>query len=457
MKPVVGQSAKTTVGAKCDGATLMSLLVPQDHADGQGLPAWLRERRAEWRSLAAMVTLPTARDEEWRFTSLTPLLARRFVVARSEERIEHSSLTSLVSGQGDGARLVFVNGVFESRLSTPDLDEPGVEAVVLSRTRGAPPAWVAAHFRREVNRHTDVCAILNNACFRDAVCIRVAPGAVLRRPVHLIFVTHLHSELLAVHPHVFVSLGTSATASICEHHLGVGAGAYLTNPFTRLEIGDGARLEYIRVQNELLDGFHLGSCSLHQMRDSCVTARLLSLGGALVRQELEGSLEGPDAVCTLGGLSIGERHQHLDTHLRIVHRAPRTTSREVFKAVLSGQSRGVFSGRIIVQPAAQKTDAKQSNMNLLLSDDSRSYSRPQLEIYADDVKCTHGATAGRLNEEALFYLRSRGLPLAAARSLLVHAFAADILSEIGCAALRRRLEAALRAKLTSGLGVGELP
>jgi len=282
--------------------------------------------------------------------------------------------------------------------------------------------------------------------------VRIADGVTLERPIHIVHVatdSAASEGPRATHSRTLVAAGRGARATLVESFVGAGAATYLTNGVTEVELGDDAALEHCRVQLESERAYHVAHVDSRQGARSRYSAHHVSLGGLLVRSEIRAVLAGPGASCTLDGLYATAGAQHLDNHTILDHAAPHCDSRETFKGVLLGRSRTVFHGRIVVRPGAQRTDAKQSNRNLLLSAGALAQTRPQLEIYADDVKCTHGATIGRLNDDALFYLRSRGIAAEAARALLVEAFLAEVLERLGVEPLRRFLEARLAERLAA--------
>jgi Fe-S cluster assembly protein SufD len=245
---------------------------------------------------------------------------------------------------------------------------------------------------------------------------------------------------VALHPRNLIVCGHGSEVKIIESYVGLGAGVYLQNPVTEISAAPGSVIEHYRIQREGGAAFHVGALAARLERDSNFVSHQLTLGGGLVRNDLQVVLGGEGADCTLNGLYLTDNEQHVDNHTQIDHARPRCASREFYKGILRGRARGVFNGKIIVRKSAQKTDARQTNKNLLLSDEAVVNSQPQLEIHADDVKCSHGSTIGQLDRDALFYLRARGIGEEDARRLLSYGFAADILSRMRVAALRARLE-----------------
>ncbi|NUQ50046.1 MAG: Fe-S cluster assembly protein SufD, partial [Phycisphaerae bacterium] len=293
-------------------------------------------------------------------------------------------------------------------------------------------------------------AALNTALFRDGAFVHVGRGRVLERPIELVFVSTGDGGPSACFPRNLVIAEEGAQATIVERYVGLGEVATFTSTVTELIAGDGAVVDHYRIQAEPGHAFHYSLNRVQTGRSANVRSGTFTFGGRLVRNDAHATLEGEGGDCTLNGLFVTRGQQHVDSHLRVEHAAPRCHSWEYYKGILDERSSGVFTGRIYVHPGAQKTDAKQTNKNLLLSREARIDTKPQLEIFADDVKCTHGATIGQLDADAVFYLRSRGIAEAAARSLLVYAFAAESLDAIRVAPLRRQMLAMLLDRLPQG-------
>jgi Fe-S cluster assembly protein SufD len=287
---------------------------------------------------------------------------------------------------------------------------------------------------------------LNGAFFRDGALIRIAADATTA-PIHLVFVAS-SSDGMVAHPRNIIVAGRHAQATIIESYVAADERAYFTNAVTEVILGDGARVTHYKVQSESTSAFHVGTIQARQARSSYYESFCFTTGGDLSRTNVYTVLEGDSAECVLNGLYLADGTQHTDHQTYVEHIAPNCPSHELYKGILDGRSHGVFNGKVYVHPEAQKTDGKQSNNNLLLSDHARVDTKPQLEIFADDVKCTHGATVGRLDETALFYLRSRGLSNTVARKLLTYAFAADVLERLRLAPLREALEARVLERFT---------
>jgi Fe-S cluster assembly protein SufD len=325
-----------------------------------------------------------------------------------------------------------------------------VQVISLGSAMQAGSGVVERHVGRYVDYEDQAFAALNTALMEDGALIHIRKDAVVEQSIHLLFVSTTKGAKQVTHPRNLIVAEANSQATIVESYVGLNGDAYFTNAVTELVAGENAVLDHYKIERESVAAFHIATLRIHQERNSNVTSHAVSLGGALVRNDIHTVLDGEGCECTLNGLYMIVGSQHVDNHLLVDHAKPHCNSRENFKGILDQNSRGVFSGRIIVRQDAQKTDAKQSNMSLLLSEGAQVESKPQLEILADDVKCTHGATIGQISEEAIFYLRSRGISEEAARSLLVYAFAQERVEQIRIDALRTQLEALLFAKLQQG-------
>jgi Fe-S cluster assembly protein SufD len=301
------------------------------------------------------------------------------------------------------------------------------------------------------DRHPFVA--LNTAFFADGALVEVPAGAIVEGPIHLLFVAADASSgrSLMVHPRVRIVLGANSQASVVETYAGSSAAKYFTNTVTDIVLGENAVLDHYKLQYESATAYHMGALSIHAQRSATCASHSISMGGALVRNDIVAVLDGEGIDCALNGLYVADAERLVDHHTTIDHARPHCGSREIYKGILADRARGVFNGKIVVRPDAQKTDAKQTNRALLLSEDAVINTKPQLEIFANDVKCTHGAAVGQIDEEALFYIRSRGLSDAEARRLLIHAFAADVLDRVPLAAVRSGVELRLQQQLARAL------
>ena len=410
-------------------------------------PAWLQAMRRQAIARFAELGFPTLRQEEWRLTNVAP-------VAQGSFRWPESDPDAVAPGLlgphvfDAAARLVFVDGRFSPRLSSvgelPSGTIVASLAEVLAREPERLEPWLARFAK--FDRHPFVA--LNTAFLRDGAFVYVPRGAVTG-PIHLLFLSSGEEgqPTLSFPRNLFVA-GEGSQTAIVETY--AGEGSYFTAPVTEMVAGPGAVIDHYKVQRESLGAFHLATFQVQGERASVPSSHSISIGGALVRNDVNAVLDGEGIDCILNGLYFGDGRQVVDNHMRVEHAKPHCASHELYKGVLDGKSRAVFNGLIHVHKGAQKTDAKQSNKNLLLSKDAVANSNPQLEIFADDVKCTHGSTVGQLDDDAIFYLRSRGIGAEAARSLLTYAFASDIVERIKVEPVRRDLEEFLFARLPMG-------
>jgi Fe-S cluster assembly protein SufD len=385
--------------------------------------------------------LPTLHDEEWRFTNLAPLAQTRFCLARPG--VGASASFKAMPLPADGHRLVFINGGYAHELSAPP---PGLAfAGSLASALAAPTEAVTHHLARYAAFEEHAFTALNTALFRDGALLVIPEETVVEDPIHIIFHSMDSAGPIVTHPRCLIVIGRHSEITLVESYTGAADGAYFTNAVTEIVVGEGASVDHYKLQEESLRAFHVATLQVQQERSSKFSSHFISFGGRLVRNEVNAVLAAPGIESTLNGLYMGAGTQHIDNHTVIDHAQPHCTSHELYKGILKDQAKGVFNGKIFVRQDAQKTDAKQTNQTLLLSDDATINTKPQLEIYADDVKCTHGATVGQLSEDALFYLCSRGIGKDAARALLTYAFANDVVGRIKVGSVRRRLEETLLA------------
>ncbi len=415
-----------------------------------GQPDWLLPvRKAAFARFSAL-GLPTTKHEEWRYTNVARIAATPFQVPdHSADFITPSDLAPFCF-ETKGCRLVFVNGRFDASLSNLGALADGVTVDSLAAAVKKNAAAVEPHLARHARCEDHAFAALNTALMQDGAFVHIAKGRIVASPIHLLYLSTASPEPTVCHPRNLIVLEENSQATIVETYAAIDDNVYFTNAVTEIIARENAIVDHCKIALESDRAFHIATLQIHQERASNVSSHAVSLGGALVRNNIRTLLDGEGAECTLNGLYFVSGDRHVDNHLTVVHAKPHCDSREFFKGILDDKSRGVFSGRIIVRKDAQKTDAKQTNQSMLLSPDAQIQSKPQLEILANDVKCTHGATVGQVNEQALFYLRSRGLTLAAARNLLVYAFAAESLEEIQIEPLRSQLNERLLERLPHG-------
>jgi Fe-S cluster assembly protein SufD len=419
-----------------------------------GGPAWLREVRERGARGFRAAGLPHGKLEAWRFTSLQGLAPN--AVARADERAggDGKALLASVGLPAAEPRLVLVDGRLREPLCSRGSLPPAVVATSLARSWAERPELV----RGRLGAHPDVeqhaFGSLNTALMEDGVLLHVPAGVVIEQPIHLVFLSDSPGAGVMSHPRVLIVAGEGARFTVAEHWLG-GDDFYVANGVAELYLADGAQVEHYALQAHGARAFHFGAIFSEQGARSKLKLHGLSLGAQLARTEIHSRLVGEGASIDLGGLSMLGGTQLSDVHSIVEHAVPGCETMERFKAILDGHSRGVFAGRIRVLPGAQKTQAYQQSSSLLLSEDALIDTMPQLEIFADDVKCGHGGAVGQLDANALFYLRSRGLDEAAARALLIYAFASELVDGIGDAGLRARARALVAARLPGGAGLLE--
>jgi Fe-S cluster assembly protein SufD len=409
----------------------------------EGEPEAVVALRLQGSRAFAAAGVPTPKQEAWRFTSLKDL------AATPHEPGELATADISPWRLGESHRMVFVNGRYSSGLSDVGSLPDGVTVSPLAAALTAGHERAAFALGKGVNLEDHPFAALNTANFVDGAFIHLERGAVVDKPIHLLFVAVTGDRPTWSAPRNVISADPTAEATIVEHYVGAG-GETLTVPVTEFHLAPGAVVKHVRFQEEGRRARHIALQTSRQGRDSRLDSVALNVGAALSRTDIDAELNAPGAHATLDGLTLVEDSQHSDSQLKVRHAAPHCTSHELYKGILDGKSRAVFNGRIVVDPGAQKTDAIQSNRNLLLSAGALVNSNPQLEILADDVRCTHGSTVGRLDEEAVFYLRSRGIDRATAESLLTYAFAHEVLDLVPAHELRERLEQHLVARLPQG-------
>ena len=385
-------------------------------------------RRSGLEAFAAQ-GLPSTRLEEWRYTSLAELAAIDWQLPEAEPpAVDRDALEALASPVFACGLLVFVNGRLAPELGR--LRSPDVEVISLGTARRTADARALARIGSLVDLKQHPFAALASACLDDGVCIRLPAGVRLEQPLHLVFLSAGAATPTLSHPRVFIEAGPGSEAVVVQDHVSRDAAPCFTNAVTELHVGPGARLSHVMLQREGGSVFHVSNTSAQLERDARLRAHVVTLGGRFVRNDLAVRIAGEGGEAVLHGLFLCTGQRLVDNHTFVDHAVPHGTIRQLYKGVLRGRSRGVFRGRVSVRPQAQKTDARQSNPNLLLSDGAEIDGKPQLEIHADDVKCSHGSAIGRLDEDALFYLRARGIDEATARALLVRGFAAEVLTAL---------------------------
>lgn len=384
--------------------------------------------------------LPHQRLEDWKYTSVRNIARRDFRLGAGKAEDEVIARARTL-GCGDQAlcTLVFVNGTLAGKFGeTP----PGLTVMGLAQALEERPDDVAALCGQFTATDTNGFTALNAASLLDGAYINVSPGVTVDAPVNLVFVANGTSELACM-PRNLIHVGKDASVHVVEHYHGDDESVYLTNVVTEIKLDENATLEHSRLQEEGRSAYHVGAMEAVQAGGSSFTSHALSLGANIARHDINTHFKAPGARCVMNGLYLGTGRQHVDFHTQIHHEAPDCSSQQLYKGILDGHGRGVFNGQVHVWPDAQRSDAEQSNHNLLLSRNAEIDTKPQLEIYADDVKCSHGTTVGQLDDNQLFYLRSRGIPEAEARGMLTYGFAHDIAERLTVDALRERVEKVL--------------
>src|SRR6266550_383038 len=412
-----------------------------------GAPDWLKDLREGGIARFGDLGFPNMKQEAWRFTSVAPIAEGAFELAKPPAHVPTLDEIRPFLLLEAGPRLVFVDGFFQRSLSTPFLDDVQSLAHVVTHRQDL----IRQHLGQYAATQDRPFSALNTAFVSDGAFVHVPAKATIAEPIQLVFLS-TGGKPVVTHPRNLVVLEREARARIVETYasLSEAKAPYWTNTVTEIVVGDSARVDYHRVQRESPRAYHVATTQTHQGRDSTVNLHTVAFGGALARHDIGSVMAAPGGTLILNGLYLLAAEQHADHHTTIDHAADHCESHEYFNGVLDGKSRGVFTGRIIVRPGAQKTDSKQTNNNLLLSSDAHADSQPQLEIHADDVKCTHGSTVGPLDARALFYLRSRGMGEEEARRLLTYGFAAEILGRMEIAPLRAQLDRIVRARLGEG-------
>jgi Fe-S cluster assembly protein SufD len=401
-------------------------------------PVWVRERRDAAAKRFAEVGFPTTRLEDWRFTNVTPIAEAKFALAAGSFA-QAPSLVSSVNVPG-ALRLVIVNGQFAAGLSDLSAMPKGIRIAGLRDGARDGTDGIEQHLGKVFNLETHPFAALNTSHLDDGVAILVTAGAAVETPIHIVVVTGGDGHAVMAHPRVLIVAGENSQVRVAQTFIGAPDDVYFNNAVAEVVVGEGARVELYTDQRESERAYHIANIQAHVSAKGVFESHAFSTGARIQRHDIGIALKGEGADCTMNGVYLADGERLLDTHTSLDHAMPHCTSHEVYKGILAGKAKAVFNGRIIVRLDAQKTDAKQTNRALLLSDDATINSNPQLEIFADDVKCTHGAAVGQLDEEAMFYLQARGLNRVEARDMLLHAFAGEVMEGLKIPALREQIE-----------------
>lgn len=421
-------------------------------------PAWLNALRQQGRERFAEHGFPTVRDEDWRYTNVSALERQPCQPVKQPTSLAADALTSLLVSGLSGPRMVFVDGVFAAGLSVLTELPKGAIVMSLPEAMERHADIVGAHLGKQAKVDHNGFVALNSADMRDGAFVYLRAGTRASEAIHLLYIATGQQDSAMVQPRNLIIAEEGTQAIVLEHYVSASAteARYLTNVVTEIFAARDANVQHYRLQQESTQAYHVNGLFVAQTGASDVTSHGIDLGGLLVRNDITNLLAAEQARCTLNGLYVADGRQHVDNHTRIDHLVPRSTSREFYKGVLDGRSRAVFAGRVVVHPDAQQTDAEQLNNNLLLSRDAEVDTKPQLEIYADDVKCSHGATVGQLDPDELFYLQARAIDEVTARDLLTYAFANDLLARFKLMPVRVALEHRLTSRLLRGRRIEEL-
>jgi Fe-S cluster assembly protein SufD len=421
-------------------------------------PAWVFPLRKAGIARFAELGFPTLQQEDWRFTNVAPIAKLPFkpVFQVSPDSLTREAVAEFTFGSLAARRLVFVNGHYVAELSSAPGPQPqGVIVESLAAALAGDSGLIKEHLARYPEGEDNPFAALNAAFFQDGGLVYVPAGQHLETPVHLLFISTSKEAGAAAQPRNLIIAEKGSQATVLESYVSTVEGSYFTNAVTELILGEGAVVEHVKFQDESRNAYHVAAIHAHLGRSCNFISHSIATGARLSRNTIRTALAGEGIECILNGLYLTRGDQLADHHMVVEHAQPHCNSHEYYNGILAGRSRGVFHGRILVQRAAQKTDAKQTNKNLLLSEDATVDTKPQLEIYADDVKCTHGATVGQLNEESIFYLRARGIGAETARRMLIHAFAGEIIERVRHAPAREELDKLMWERLEQNPRVGE--
>jgi Fe-S cluster assembly protein SufD len=400
-------------------------------------PDWLKSIREEGISKFAELGFPTTRDEDWRFTNVAPIARATFEISRNGyiDPSPEDLAKFMFEGKTSGT-LVFINGVYAPELSKTESLPEGVVVSNLAQALIQNEDLVKKHLAKYADIKEEAFTALNNAFFEDGGFIYIPRGTILENPVHLLYISVSGDKPRVTSPRNLIIAEDNAQANVVEQYVSLEESVYFSNVVTELIVGENSTIGHYLIECESKKSFNVSTLRAQQDRHSNIRSHSVLLGGAIVRNNIHPVLGGEGCDSLINGLFMSTGRQHMDNYMKVEHVSPHSDSRQFYNGVLDGRSRGVFHGRIIVHEDAQKTDAKQTNLNLLLSDHAQIDTKPQLEIYADDVKCTHGATIGQIDEDAIFYLRSRGISREASRDIILNAFTNQTLDSMNVESVR---------------------
>lgn len=406
-------------------------------------PSWIAPLRKAAYSRFTEIGFPDRHHEEWRFTIITPILEQEFILANGNFDQSEIDFDQLSFIHQEFPRLVFVNGKYAEHLSNTSGILAGVRAGSIAQFLKNEPSLLENHLGRNADIVNQAFTALNTAFLEDGAVIVIPAGTIAEQPIHVVYIAVQKGSQPISHPRTLIVAGENSQSTIIESYVSKQGTVSLTNAVTEVAVGANAVVDHYKLQRESETAYHIGSMAITMSRNSNFSSHSVTLGGAITRNEVTALLADEGCECTLNGIYLADGTRVVDNHTSIDHAMPHCNSHEVYKGILDDRAHGVFNGKIFVRQDAQKTDAKQTNKTLLLSEGAQINTKPQLEIFADDVKCTHGATVGQLNEDALFYLRARGIGLEDSRNMLTHAFVSDVIDRIKLESLREEIDALL--------------
>ncbi len=402
---------------------------------------WFSEQRQSALSLFKETGFPGTRQENWKYTDTRPIAKNSFSNTSDQSISITTDEIDSIRFQGlDCYELVFVNGIFSKEHSRIDGLPENIVIENMAAALEKDSDLLKKHLAHYADSKVSPFTALNTAFIQHGTYINVPKNTVIEKPINILYLSKESAQPFASHPRNLIVMGEQSEATLIESYIGLDDANYFTNAVTEVSLSSSAILKHYKIQQESLNAYHIGNLNVMQGKDSRFESNSISLGGSLVRNDIHGQLAAEGASIVMNGLYMTNNNQHVDNHTRVDHLKPNTHSSENYRGVMNGKSRAVFNGKVVVHPQAQKIEAHQNNANLLLSDDAEIDTKPELEIYADDVKCSHGATVGQLDQDMLFYLRSRAIDEETAKSLLTYAFADEVIRDIGFAPVRNRLE-----------------
>ncbi len=395
------------------------------------------------------LNFPTTKDEEWKYTNIAPLLKYNFKPAAETKNTAAEKLQNHLFNEINKNVVVFVNGYFSEDLSSLKAVPQGVTVGSIGDAIKNTSPVLEKHFGKYADFKTHIFTALSTAYTNDGAFIHVPDGKIVEEPVHLIFLADAGNEKILIQPRNLFVIGKNSQITILEHYAALNEETYFTNAVTEVYCDENSFVDHVKLQAESKKAYHVARMEVDQERSSNFTSHMVSLGGDIARNDFNSRFNNTGGECTMNGLFLTEDKQLFDVHTLIDHAKPLCNSHEHYKGILDGNSRGVFNGKIMVRPDAQKTNAFQENNNIILSDSALINTKPQLEIFADDVKCSHGATIGQLDEESMFYLKSRGIGEEKAKAILLHAFASDVVKSLKVNAVKDYIEDILTKKFNN--------